>query len=160
MDVRICPTPQSLNLMYVTFRFSFVQCMQPRHLGKMPKFSSQPHQIPASAYSQLTSPKPPSPYPGSSTSLIQANAKKNVISLVIPVEVSCSQSIYLSYHTINNDKIGFDALLTMDITKSSAMQRAGRAGREVGLSVYQFRMVLRILSKHEIGLGLLFPAVY
>lgn len=26
---------------------------------------------------------------------------------------------------------GFDTLLTRDITKSSAMQRAGRAGREV-----------------------------
>lgn len=27
--------------------------------------------------------------------------------------------------------VGFDTLLTRDITKSSAMQRAGRAGREV-----------------------------
>lgn len=29
--------------------------------------------------------------------------------------------------------VGFDTLLTRDITKSSAMQRAGRAGREVCL---------------------------
>jgi HrpA-like RNA helicase len=29
--------------------------------------------------------------------------------------------------------VGFDTLLTRDITKSSAMQRAGRAGREVRL---------------------------
>jgi hypothetical protein len=27
--------------------------------------------------------------------------------------------------------VGFDTLLTRDITKSSAMQRTGRAGREV-----------------------------
>ena len=32
---------------------------------------------------------------------------------------------------------GFDTLLTRDITKSSATQRAGRAGREVRFSSYR-----------------------
>ena len=34
------------------------------------------------------------------------------------------------YHNSMPPLIGFDTLLTVDITKSSAMQRAGRAGRE------------------------------
>jgi len=35
---------------------------------------------------------------------------------------------------------GFDTLLTRDITKSSSMQRAGRAGREVRLECLSRRI--------------------
>jgi HrpA-like RNA helicase len=38
--------------------------------------------------------------------------------------------IHLLPPLLNRQNIGFDTLLTTDITKSSAMQRAGRAGRE------------------------------
>lgn len=37
----------------------------------------------------------------------------------------------LSSKQLEMSNVGFDTLLTRDITKSSAMQRAGRAGREV-----------------------------
>lgn len=42
----------------------------------------------------------------------------------------CKEKQYLARITGG----GFDTLLTRDITKSSAMQRAGRAGREVSIS--------------------------
>lgn len=44
------------------------------------------------------------------------------------------RSVTLAYNTTFNTYIlheGFDTLLTRDITQSSAMQRTGRAGREV-----------------------------
>jgi HrpA-like RNA helicase len=41
---------------------------------------------------------------------------------------------------------GFDTLLTRDITKSSATQRAGRAGREVRFSSYRYVSFNRKLS--------------
>lgn len=39
-------------------------------------------------------------------------------------------TVYLSSTVSEPQDTGFDTLLTTDITKSSAMQRAGRAGRE------------------------------
>ena len=60
-------------------------------------------------------------------SLIRVNARRNNISLVHLAEV-CISLFYAIYAFLC--VAGFDTLLTRDITKSSAMQRAGRAGRE------------------------------
>lgn len=60
--------------------------------------------------------------------LIPGNVKRRGTYQKIPVVVR-TLILYAASFLIRH--LGFDTLLTRDITKSSAMQRAGRAGREV-----------------------------
>ena len=56
----------------------------------------------------------------------------------------------------SNEIAGFDTLLTRDITKSSAMQRTGRAGREVSTSAE----VLETTLITFLGSRILFPFIH
>lgn len=69
--------------------------------------------------------------------LTPASAKRSVIWQLIWVEVYIPALQSLSRRNSNSFK-GFDTLLTWDITQSSAMQRTGRAGRDVSGHISPF----------------------
>jgi len=64
--------------------------------------------------------------------------------------------ICIMFSSTVNGQPGFDTLLTKDITKSSAVQRAGRAGRDV-LPFPDFEIDF---SNSDTGSGILFQIVH
>jgi hypothetical protein len=80
-------------------------------------------------------------------SLTQGNVKKKDISLEIMAV--CSTVTSLSIGSDVRKFVGFDTLLVRDINKSSAMQRAGRAGREVCVSRIHLEERISFLRREE-----------